>query len=166
MENPSSWFPDSLWGIAIIPHFFGILPQIPCWDLLVASLVLHLFGISLQPPFFEGCWFNPFPQSKVSWELVVVMDQHWTGSHLRTGVGPRSDWVQFEIWNGFRIRSEWVQSEPIESPGRPQVDIKLRAVAIGNLWRKISGKHLWTGVKHLKAIRVVLLYSNPKAHPI
>ena len=47
---------DSMLGTAnslvSIPCLFGILPQMPHWELLVAAAVLHLGGISLQSPSF------------------------------------------------------------------------------------------------------------------
>ena len=104
--NPQSSIlsPDSVLGTAVVPHSFGILPQIPRRKLSVAAAVLRLFRISLLPPFFEVCLFSPFlPKFHGNcWWLPV-------GS----GLGP----TQELNWTGDRTGSEI-------SSGRLQVDIK------------------------------------------
>lgn len=55
-----------------ILHLFGIFPQIPHWALLVAAAGLHCAWNWSAVPTCQGALCNPFPQSKVPQELVVV----------------------------------------------------------------------------------------------
>ena len=73
-------------SLVSVPSLFGILPQMPRWEPLVAAAALPECGIGLQSPSFQLCWLSPFSQSKVH------------------GNGPKLDWVQLKNWMGSGIR--------------------------------------------------------------
>ena len=52
-------------SLVSVPGLFGILPQMPRWEPLVAAAALPVCGIGLQSPSFQRCWLSPFSQSKV-----------------------------------------------------------------------------------------------------
>ena len=43
----------------VVPNLFGIIPQVPCWELFVAAALLHFCGINIYSLRSVDSFFSP-----------------------------------------------------------------------------------------------------------